>query len=168
MRDVGDAAQGSTIVLPTLAVADVQRLDLGGRSLTLRAWPTAHTDTDLTVFDETSGTFWPGDLLFVGHLPVVDGSLRGFIAAIDELKNVPAQRAIPGHGHADAWPAALIPEERYLKRLWRDIRAALASRIPIAEAIETVGCDDANHWLLVEQFHKRNVSAAYAELEWDQ
>ena len=168
MRDVGDAAQGSAIVLPTLAVADVRRLDLGGRSLQLRAWPTAHTDTDLTVFDETSGTFWLGDLLFLGHLPVVDGSLRGFIAVIDELKSVPAQRAIAGHGHADAWPAALLPEERYLKVLLRDIRAALAARMPIAEAIETVGCDDANGWLLVEEFHKRNVSAAYAELEWAQ
>ena len=168
MRDVGEAAQGSTIVLPTMAVADVQRLDLGGRSLKLRAWPTAHTDTDLTVFDETSGTLWPGDLLFVGHLPVVDGSLRGFIAVIDELKNVPAQRVIPGHGHADAWPAALLAEERYLKALLRDTRAALAARVSIAEAMETVGCDDANHWLLVEEFHKRNVSAAYAELEWEQ
>jgi quinoprotein relay system zinc metallohydrolase 2 len=168
MRDVGDAAQGSAIVLPTVAVADVRRLDLGGRSLQLRAWPTAHTDTDLTIFDETSGTFWLGDLLFVGHLPVVDGSLRGFIAVIDELKSVPAQRAIPGHGHADAWPAALLPEERYLKVLLHDIRAALAARMPIVEAIETVGCDDANDWLLVEEFHKRNVSAAYAELEWAQ
>jgi quinoprotein relay system zinc metallohydrolase 2 len=168
MRDVGDAAQGSAIVMPTVTVVDVRRLDLGGRSLQLRAWPTAHTDTDLTVFDDTSGTLWCGDLLFVGHLPVVDGSLRGFIAVIDELKDVPAQRAIPGHGHADAWPAALLPEEHYLKRLLRDIRAALAAKIPIAKAIETVACDDANHWLLVEEFHKRNVSAAYAELEWEQ
>jgi quinoprotein relay system zinc metallohydrolase 2 len=168
MRDVGDAAQGSTIILPTLAVADVRRLDLGGRSLQLRAWPTAHTDTDLTVFDETSGTFWLGDLLFVGHLPVVDGSLRGFVVVIGELRDVPAQRAIPGHGHADAWPAALLPEERYLKTLLRDVRAALAARVPIAQAIDSVGCDDPNHWLLIDEFHKRNVSAAYAELEWEQ
>ena len=168
VRDLGTAAQGTALVLPTLTVADVESLELGGRSLKLRAWPTAHTDTDLTIFDETSGTLWLGDLLFVGHLPVVDGSLRGFIAAIDELKNVPAQRAIPGHGRAGAWPAEMLPEERYLKRLLRDIRSALAAKTPIAEAIETVGCDDADHWLLVDQFHKRNVSAGYAELEWEQ
>jgi quinoprotein relay system zinc metallohydrolase 2 len=167
LRDLGAEAQGSTLVLPTVTVAGVGRLDLGGRALNLRAWPTAHTDTDLTVFDETSGTLWTGDLLFVGHLPVVDGSLRGFIAVIDELRTVPAQRAVPGHGRAGAWPAALSAEEQYLKRLVRDVRAALAARMPIAEAIETVGCDDADHWLLVDQFHKRNVSAAYAELEWD-
>ena len=168
LRDLGTAAQGSTVVLPTRAVASVENLDLGGRSLSLRAWPTAHTNTDLTVFDETSGTLWLGDLLFVGHLPVVDGSLRGFMTVVDELKGIPAQRAIPGHGRTDAWPAALLREERYLKRLFRDVRVAIAAKIPIAEAIETIGCDDAGRWLLVDQFHKRNVSAAYAELEWDQ
>ncbi len=168
LRDLGTAAEGSALVLPTLTVASVERLELGGRSLRLRAWPTAHTDTDLTVFDETSGTLWLGDLLFVGHLPVVDGSLRGFMTAVDELKGIPAQRAIPGHGRADAWPAALLREERYLKRLFRDVRVAIAAKIPIGEAMETVGCDDADQWLLVDQFHKRNVSAAYAELEWDQ
>ena len=167
LRDLGVAAQGSTLVLPTMAVAGIERLELGGRSLSLRAWPTAHTDTDLTVFDEVSETLWLGDLLFVGHLPVVDGNLRGFIAAIDLLKRLPAQRVVPGHGRAGTWPAAMLPEEHYLKRLLRDVRAALAARMPIAEAIETVGCDDAEHWLLVDQFHKRNVSAAYAELEWD-
>jgi len=168
LRDLGTAAQGSSIVLPTRSVAGVERLDLGGRTLTLRAWPTAHTDADLTVFDETSETLFLGDLLFIGHIPVVDGNLRGFIAVLDELKAVPAQRAIAGHGRASAWPSAVAPEERYLKRLLRDVRAALAARMPIAQAIEAVGCDDADQWLLVEQFHKRNVSAAYAELEWQE
>ena len=95
------------------------------------------------------------------------GSLRGFIAVIDGLKDAPAQRAIPGHGRAGAWPAALLPEEHYLKALRRDVRAALAAKVPMAKAIDSVPCDDAPHWLLVDDFHKRNVSAAYAELEWE-
>ncbi len=168
MRDLGAVAQGSSIVLPTHSVAGVERLDLGGRSLSLRAWQTAHTDTDLTVFDETSETLFLGDLGFIEHIPVVDGSLRGFIAAIDELKTIRAQRAIPGHGRASAWPSAITPEEHYLKRLLGDVRAVLVAKMPITQAIDSVGCEDADHWLLVDQFHKRNVSAAYAELEWEE
>ena len=115
-RDLGDAAEESAIVLPTRSVATTETLDLGGRVLRLRAWPTAHTDTDLTVFDQTSQTLWLGDLLFVGHVPVLDGNLRGFLAALDELKGVRANLAIPGHGRALAWPEAIAPEERYLER----------------------------------------------------
>ncbi len=168
MRDLGAAAQGSSIVLPTRSVESAKRLDLGGRSLSLRAWRTAHTDTDLTIFDEKSKTLFVGDLAFVGHIPVVDGSLRGFLAAIDELKTIDAALAIPGHGRAGAWPSAIMPEEDYLTRLLRDVRAALASKMSLAQAIDSVVCEDADHWLLVDQFHRRNVSAAYAELEWDE
>jgi quinoprotein relay system zinc metallohydrolase 2 len=168
LRDLGATALGTALVLPTLSVAGTERLELGGRSLSLRAWRTAHTDTDLTVFDEKSGTLWLGDLLFVEHIPVVDGSLRGFLAVIEELKRLPARHAIPGHGRAAAWPAAIVPEEVYLKRLFADVRAALAAGIPIAEAVETIGCDDADRWQLVDRFHKRNVTASYAELEWDE
>jgi quinoprotein relay system zinc metallohydrolase 2 len=167
-RDLGAVADGSAIVLPTHSVAGVEQIDLGGRSLSLRAWPTAHTDADLTVFDESSETLFMGDLGFVDHIPVVDGSLRGFIAALDELSTIRAQRAIPGHGRGGAWPSAAEPQRRYLKRLLRDVRAALAAKLPIARAIESVGCDDADRWLLVDRFHKRNVSAAYAELEWEE
>jgi quinoprotein relay system zinc metallohydrolase 2 len=167
MRDLGSVAVGTTLVLPTHGVAGIERLDLGSRILTVRAWPTAHTDTDLTVFDEKSGTLFLGDLGFVDHIPVVDGNLRGFIAALGELKTIPAQRAIPGHGRADAWPSAIIAEERYLVQLRHDVRAAIVAGVPLAQAIESVECEDADHWLLIDQFHRRNVSAAYAELEWE-
>ncbi len=166
-RDLGAAAGGSEIVPPTRAVAGSEDLDLGGRILRLRAWPTAHTDNDLTVFDAASRTLWLGDLLFVGHVPVVDGSLRGFLRVIEEVKRIPADNAIPGHGRALAWPQAIVPEERYLERLLADVRASIKAGRTLAETLATVeGTPD--EWLLFDQFHRRNITAAYAELEWDE
>jgi len=166
-RDLGQAADGTTIVPPTQTVQSTQILDLGDRRLLLRAWPTAHTDCDLTVYDETTKTLWLGDLLFVGHLPVVDGSLRGFLAVIDDLSKLPAERAIAGHGRTVAWPGDLVAEQTYLRQLQENVRAAIRSRRTLAETVESVGVGS-DAWLLQDEFHRRNVSAAYAELEWEQ
>jgi quinoprotein relay system zinc metallohydrolase 2 len=165
-RDLGEVADGSTIVAPTRIVETTETIDLGGRRLLLRAWRTAHTDCDLTVYDEATRTFFVGDLAFVGHIPVVDGNLRGFLAVIEELRAIPADRAIPGHGRAAAWPDALASESRYLNALLVDVRAAIKAGRTLSETVETVQ-PAPGAWLLRDEFHRRNVSAAYAELEWD-
>jgi len=166
-RTLGERADGSRIVLPTRAVAATEDLDLGGRVLELRAWRTAHTDNDLTVLDRATGTMFIGDLAFVGHLPVVDGSLRGFIAVTDELSSMAVAHPIPGHGRAGAWPAALAPQARYLRGLAADVRAAIKSQRTLSQAVADVAVTG-DDWLLVDAFHKRNVTAAYAELEWEE
>ena len=63
------------LVPPVLLVEGTIKLDLGSRTLTLKAWPTAHSDNDITVFDEQTRTLFAGDLVFVAHIPVLDLSL---------------------------------------------------------------------------------------------
>jgi len=98
---LGEAAAGTRVVLPDLTVDGEMPLDLGGRTLTLRTWPTAHTNNDLTVFDEASGSLWLGDLLFETRIPSIDGSLRGWLAVMGELRQLTVRHAIPGHGAVD-------------------------------------------------------------------
>ncbi|WP_157270290.1 quinoprotein relay system zinc metallohydrolase 2 [Azohydromonas aeria] len=161
----GAAEIPQRIAPPTLAVADRLELDLGERPLLLRAWPTAHTDADLTVLDERSGTLWLGDLAFDGHLPVLDGRLLGWLQVLDELGREPARRAVPGHGRVmEDWPAGLAPTIEYLAGLRRETEAALGQGLSLAETVEATRLP--GQWQLAEDFHRRNLTAAYAELEW--
>jgi len=167
LRDLGPGVEGSEIIAPTIAVADRYELDLGGRSLRLRAWPTAHTDNDLTVFDEKTATLWLADLLFVGHTPVVDGSLTGWLKVMAELAAEQPRQVVTGHGAAPDWRQAAADQERYLRALLEQTRAAIRNRKTMQQAIDSVGWEERNRWLLFEEFHRRNVTAAYAELEWE-
>jgi quinoprotein relay system zinc metallohydrolase 2 len=165
---LGEGADGSEIMQPTVLVADRLDLDLGHRHLVLQAHGPAHTDNDLTVCDEKTRTFWLADLLFVDRVPVIDGSLVGWLKELDGLMAVAADRAVPGHGPVSVpWPAAAEPERRYLETVARDTRAAIRAGISIANAYRQVANSERGQWLLFDEYHPRNVTASYKELEWE-
>ena len=167
-RDLAELAEGSAIIAPALLVEDETRLELGGRVIVVQAWPVAHTDNDLTVLDERTQTLWASDLLFVQHTPVLDGSIVGFLSVLDRLQALPAARVVPGHGRPDLpWPQVMEPERHYLRAVLEETRAALRARKTIQDAVDTVGISEQANWVDFESFHRRNVTAAFAELEWE-
>ena len=160
--------QEKHIIAPDKEVKKHLFIDLGGRRLRLTAHPTAHTDNDLTVFDLKTKTLWMSDLLFIEHLPVIDGSLKGWLSELNRMEKHHYQYVVPGHGPVVTdWPKSLQPEKQYLNTLLVEIREMLAQGRFIEEAIATVGYSEKDKWKLFDQFHKRNVTTAFAELEWE-
>ena len=167
-RIMGDELIGDVrIISPTILVDGERELDLGGRTLRVRAWPAAHSDNDLTVFDEQTGTLFAGDLVFLTHIPVLDGSIRGWLAVIGELGTIPAQRVVPGHGVVSEWPAALAGERRYLERLAADVRGLIAGGKPITVAADNAAAAERSRWALFDDYNARNATTAFSEIEWE-
>jgi quinoprotein relay system zinc metallohydrolase 2 len=165
---LGPTAAGTRVVMPSMVVASATELDLGGRILELTAHPTAHTNNDLSVFDRRTATLWLSDLLFVERIPVLDGSLTGWLRVIDDLAAIEARRVVPGHGPVPAdWHAALGAQRRYLERVADGVREFIRRRGTLEQAVDGVGRDEAGRWLLFDAYHGRNVTAAFVELEWE-
>jgi quinoprotein relay system zinc metallohydrolase 2 len=166
--DLDSPAGAAQVIAPDRLVEHELSLDLGDRSLLLRAWPKAHTDCDLTVYDAATNTLWTGDLLFRERLPALDGSIKGWLAVLDELARMQVELAVPGHGPlARDLAAAIVPERRYLQALAAGVRGEITQGKPLEDAIEHVAAEEKTQWRLWDEVHPRNVVRAYEELEWE-
>lgn len=156
------------IIPPNLQVRDSLTLNLGNRELVLTAHPTAHTDNDLSVYDKTTDTFWLADLVFLEHIPVIDGSIKGWISEMERLEKNHYKLVIPGHGRLiKDWPTSLQPQKNYLLQLTSEIKSMIKQGRTLEYAVENVGFAAKANWQLFDEFHRKNITMAFAELEWD-
>jgi len=149
-------------------VGRLPEIDLGGRKLVLTAWPLAHSAADLTVQDDLTGILFTGDLVFDGHVPVLDGSLRGWQRALEGLEAQGADKIVPGHGGPVMnVEDGLAPMRDYLMALEEDTRRELDAGERMSDAVTRIARDQAPSWDLFDRFNARNATVAFSELEWE-
>ena len=113
--------------------------------------------------------------MFVEHIPVIDGSLNGWIEVTNELIGLFERRAnkqfvetvIPGHGPPQEDDKGLKNQLMYLMDLKKAVKGALRDNISLQEAMKTIDLKSAKIWRNGDDYSRRNISAAYAELEWE-
>lgn len=167
-RLIGPGFIGSRVPEAGRSVETTVQVDLGQRVLDLVAHETAHSESDVTVFDRQTATLFAGDLLFDEHSPALDGSVLGWLDVLERMGTPRPARVVPGHGGPVLdWPGGAANLRRYLETLRDETRVAVAEGLRLGEAIEQVGQGEAGRWALFDLFHPRNVTTAFTELEWE-
>ncbi|MGJ9417979.1 quinoprotein relay system zinc metallohydrolase 2 [Massilia sp. CMS3.1] len=167
-KQLGGAAEKSTLIPPTETVQHRLSLDLGNRQLELTAWPKAHTNNDLTLFDVSSGTLWTGDLLFIERTPSIDGDVKGWFSAMEALKKIKAVTTIPGHGPLTRDKnRALDRQGAYLATLLHDVRTSIRQGTDMTATMATAAASERARWQLFDVVNRRNVNVIYPALEWE-
>ncbi len=171
LQDLGDLAKGSEIIKPDIIIeaGNTLTISLGKQhDIVVKAWQPAHTDHDLTVFDKRSDVFWTGDLLFVNHVPILDFSIKSFINVMKELSMLSVANFVPGHGVPQlSWLESVNNQLSYLNIVLVETRDAIKSGLRLMDAVHVVGWTEKAEWISFDSFHRRNVTTAWTELEWE-
>lgn len=152
---------------PTSLVGKEHSIDLGERTLIVNAYPTGHTDNDLTVIDLQTNTLWASDLVFERRIPSLDGSLTGWLHVLDELGKRKFDMVIPGHGKPGDWASIVLPQLNYLSELKRKVKKQIDQGLALSEVIKQSEESNDKQWVLFDEQHPANLTKAYTELEWD-
>ena len=154
-------------VLPTVEVEAQHFIDLGDRRLILQAYPTAHTDNDLSITDVTTQTLWASDLVFAQRTPALDGSLRGWLSVLSAVDQSNVKLVVPGHGAPGTWEEIVAPQIAYLEALAAFVKKAIDRGTSLATMIKEAGFKNDTGWELYRAQHTTNLTKAYTELEWE-
>lgn len=141
-------------------------IDLGNRIVEIKAWPSGHTDNDLSIFDKKTKTLWTENI-FIRRTPSIRASVKGWKKNLEETSKMDINLIIPGHGPIKKKNEALKPMLSYFNRLIDNTRKFHKKNLSLSKAIETFPSENIENWLLYNIYHPSNITKVYTELEWE-
>ncbi|HJV27370.1 MAG TPA: quinoprotein relay system zinc metallohydrolase 1 [Aromatoleum sp.] len=163
-RMAGDWMQGTERVVPTRKLEPGRRL-VAGRDLEFLALA-GHTAGDLVVIDHATGTIFAGDLLFNGRTPTTPhADIPTWLAALDRLETLPAQRWVPGHGAIASDTSAIRQTRAWLQWLARTMRDGAEAGLDMTEMLAQPIAPEFRTLALVQTEYRRSVIHLFPHAE---
>ena len=163
-----DAYAKTTQVFPTILVKDKKTLNFDSKIVEIISVnKKAHTDSDLLVYIPSEKMVFVGDLVFNDRLPSIrDGSLTGWLAALDEVRQMDVEYIIGGHGKI-VDRSSIDMTYNYIKTLRERVASLIEDGEEIGDVVNMVTMDEYKNVNFYDSMHRQNVEIAYRMLEWE-
>src|SRR5690349_25098204 len=104
---------------PNRMLVDGDRIDLGGRVLTVLHLP-GHTPGSIALLEERTGTLYSGDIVYDGGLidNLPNSDVAAYRRSMQFLADLDVSVVHPGHGHSFDRTRLRQLAETYLQRAW--------------------------------------------------
>lgn len=153
------------VVVPDITFEDRISIHLGDRELVVFHPGLAHTDGDAAVHLPQDGVLFTGDLFFNQVCPAAfQGSVSGWIAAVEGLLALEAGVIVPGHGPV-ADRAALEEMLRYLRIIQSESERAYAQGLTPEQAQAQMELGELRDWFDTDHRLLQDIQRVYESLQ---
>jgi len=161
---LGDWMRGTESSPPDQEL-DGGTFEIGGRKL--EALPlSGHTEADLAILDEVTGTVIAGDLAFLDRAPTTPSAdLDLWRTSLEFIEEIEAAAIIPGHGPVDPTRKSLTQTRAYLDWLETALKTAASEGLDMIEIMDTaIPAEFAQMGAMPQEFH-RSISHLFSDIE---
>jgi glyoxylase-like metal-dependent hydrolase (beta-lactamase superfamily II) len=157
--------RGTMMFKPDLQFDAAHELDLIGRPVRVLYFDHSAGPGDIAVFDVQTHTLFAGGLLDWKRIPdIQDSDLPGWHRALRELRALPIEAIVAGHG-PPAGRDAIDAVERYLNQLEVRVLELLNKGAALSEVPDATALPEFKDWDQYETVHRRNASVLFVRKE---
>ena len=161
---VGDWMKETVAYSPTEVVTP-GKITIGGHDIEIIALD-GHTDSDMAIYDHTTGVLFAGDLIFHDRTPAVaNANIQNWLNSIRQLQELDYTYLIAGHGPVTTDQHAMIQTHDYLSWLHETLQSALDKGLDISEALELELPKRFQALDILHEEYKRGVLQLYPSME---
>lgn len=162
-----ERAAGTVLTYPDQAVQHRQTLDLGGMTVEVQHYGTAHTPGDIALWIPADRIVFTGDLMYTERLLAVlpIGSSDGWVKAFDQLAALPARVVVPGHGHPTTFERGRRDTRDYIAFLRAEAKRIFDAGGSLQDAVDKVDQSRFKSLANFDQLALRNMNQVFQEIE---
>lgn len=161
---VGDWMKETEAYTPTEVVVP-GKVTIGGHEIEIIALD-GHTDSDMAIYDHTTGVLFAGDLIFHDRTPAVaNANIQNWLNSIKQLQKLDYKYLIAGHGPVTTDQRAMIQTRGYLSWLHKTLQNALNEGLDISEALQLELPEAFETLDILHEEYKRAVLQLYPSME---
>ena len=161
---LGDWMKETDVYLPTEVITP-GKITIGGHEIEIIAL-NGHTDSDMVIYDRTTGVLFAGDLIFHDRTPAVaNANIQNWLNSISQLQELDYKYLIAGHGPVTTDQHAMIQTHDYLSWLHETIESAIEEGLDMSEALQIELPQSFQALDILHEEYKRAVLQLYPSME---